>query len=215
VKNLNDSQILKTGTTTVGLVCKDCVILAADTRATAGSLIVNNDVDKVLEITPHMALTMAGNVSSIQMLVKYLKSELELRKIQLGRDSTVKETVTLLSTWVYGLIRKPAMMPEVAHLLFAGFDKHGFHLYDIFPDGSLTKEQNYVSSGSGSVYAYGVLENQYKSEMSQEDGIALAEKCIDAAIQRDVASGNGMNIFLINKDGARKIMSKRVNTHLQ
>lgn len=207
--------MLKTGTTTVGLVCKDCVVLAADTRATAGSLIVNNDVDKVLEVTSHMALTMAGNVSSIQMLVKYLKSELELRQIQLGRNSTVKEAATLLSTWVYGLIRRPTMMPEIAHLIFAGADKHGVHLYDIFPDGSLTKEKDYVSSGSGSVFAYGVLETHYKKDMSQDEGIKLAEKIIDAAIQRDTASGNGINIFVINADGVKKVLTKRVNTHFQ
>ena len=212
---MSDSHVLKTGTTTVGLVCKDCIVLAADTRATAGSLIVNNEVDKVLEVTPNMALTMAGNVSSIQMLVKYLRSELELRQIQLGRCSTVKEAATLLSTWVYGLIRRPTMMPEIAHLIFAGVDKHGVHLYDIFPDGSLTKEKDYVSSGSGSVFAYGVLETHYKKDMSKDEGIALAEKCIDAAIQRDTASGNGINIFAIDKDGVKKVLSKRVNTHFQ
>lgn len=212
---MNDSQILKTGTTTVGLVCKDCIVLAADTRATAGSLIVNNDIDKVLEVTSHMALTMAGNVSSIQMLVKYLRSELELRQIQLGRPSTVKEAATMLSTWVYGLIRRPAMMPEVAHLLFAGADKHGVHLYDIFPDGSLTKEKDYIASGSGSVFAYGVLETHYKKDMSEEEGIKLAEKVIDAAIQRDTASGNGVNIFVISSDGVKKALTKRVNTHFQ
>ena len=212
---MNDSQVLKTGTTTVGLVCKDCVVLAADTRATAGSMIVNNDVDKVLEVTKNMALTMSGNVSSIQMLVKYLKSELELRQIQLGRESTVKEAATLLSTWVYGLIRRPTMMPEIAHLLFAGVDKHGVHLYDIFPDGSLTKEKEYVTSGSGSVYAYGVLETHYKEGMTKDEGIALAEKVIDAAIQRDTASGNGVNVFVINGDGVKRVVSKRVNTHFQ
>lgn len=207
--------MLKTGTTTVGLVCKDCVILAADMRATAGSLIVNGDIDKVLPVTDNMALTMSGSVSSIQMLVKYLRSELELRTIQLGRDSTVKEAATLLSTWVYGLLRKPSMMPDVAHLLFAGFDKHGVHLYDIFPDGSLTKETNYVASGSGSVYAYGVLESQYKQGLSQQEGIELAEKVIDAAIQRDTASGNGINVFAIDANGVKKVLTKKVNTHLQ
>lgn len=210
-----DDKTLKTGTTTVGIVCKDAVVLAADMRATVGNLIADNSVDKVLSINDNMAVAISGSVASIQMLVKYMQSELKLLKIRTGREPTAKEGANLLRNWVYGLIRRPSMMRDIAHFIFAGQDKHGFHLYEIFPDGTLMHEEHYKAGGSGMVFALGVLESKFKPGMSRDEGIALAQECIDVAIQRDSASGNGVNIFVIDKDGARKVLTKKVNTHLQ
>ena len=209
------TDIKKTGTTTVGLVCKDCIVLAADMRMTVGHMIDQGNIDKVIKINDNLALTIAGNVSSIQVLIKYLQSEINLREIRTGRAVTTKEAANLLRNWVYGLIRSPTAMPEIAHFIMAGSDKHGNHLYDIFPDGSLLKLDSYKSSGSGSMFVYGVLESSYKENMSQEEGIKLAEKCIDVAIQKDSASGNGINVFVIDAKGVRKVLTKKVNTHLQ
>jgi len=205
---------MKTGTTTVGLVCKDCIILAADMRATAGYLIANKKTEKVVQITDKIAMTIAGSVSTIQMLEKYLKSELKLKHIRTGREATVKEAVNLMRNWVYTIIRQSYMM-DVSHFLMGGVDHHGLHLYDLFPDGSLTEIDDFISSGSGSVYVLGMLENNYKKDLSQEEGIKLAVDAIDAALQRDIASGNGVNVFVIDKEGARKVLTKEVNTHLQ
>jgi proteasome beta subunit len=210
-----DNKTLKTGTTTVGIVCKDSVILAADMRATVGNLIADTGIDKVLSINEDIAVAISGNVSSIQMLVKYMQSELKLLTIKTGRKPTAKEAANLLRNWVYGLIRRPSMMSEVAHFIFAGKDKHGTHLYEIFPDGTLLQEKDYKAGGSGMMYALGVLETRFKPGLSTQEGIELAEKCISAAIQRDSASGNGVNIFVIDKDGARKVLTKTVNTHFQ
>lgn len=207
--------IKKTGTTTLGLVCKDCVVLAADMRATVGHMIDQTDIDKVFKITDTLALTMAGNVASIQMLIKHLQSEIKLREIRSGRTTTVREAVNMLRNWVYGIIRQPSMMPEIAHFLFAGTDKHGTQLYDIFPDGSLMEISNFKSSGSGSVFAYGVLESQYKENMSEQEGIDLAVKAIDVAMRKDSGSGNGINVFVINKEGVRKVLTKKVNNNLE
>lgn len=206
---------LKTGTTTLGIVCKDCVILAADTRATAGNLIVDSVVDKVIPVADNMAVTTAGSVSTIQILMQYLKSELRMLKIRNNRDVTAHEAVNLLRNWVYSIIRQPTMVPGIAHFLFAGADNYGLHLYDIFPDGSLNKEDKFKSTGSGSTFAYGILENKFKENMSEEEGIKLATECIESAIQRDNASGNGINVFVITKSGVKKALSKRVNTRFQ
>ena len=64
---------MKTGTTTVGLVAKDCIVLAADKRATAGHFIAGKKVDKVLPVSDSMAVTTAGSVSDIQLLVKLIE----------------------------------------------------------------------------------------------------------------------------------------------
>lgn len=204
---------LKTGTTTVGIMCRDSVILAADKRATAGHFIADKKVDKVVKITDFMALTTAGSVSDLQLLVKYLKAELKLKEIRTGRLNMTKEAANLLAGMVYSNIRAYSMIPGVTHFLFAGFDRD-LHLYDLYPDGSLTDIDDFVSSGSGSVMAYGVLETLWKKDLSDAEGISLAVKCINAAIQRDSASGNGIDIFVINKNGATKVETRILDTKL-
>ncbi|MGE0792551.1 MAG: proteasome subunit beta [Candidatus Woesearchaeota archaeon] len=205
---------LKTGTTTLGLVCKDCIVLAADCRVTAGNLIVDSEFEKVFPVSESMAVTVAGSVSTVQMLVQYLKSELSMLKIRNNRKPTTHEAVNLLRNWVYSVIRQPTMIPGIAHFLFAGCDSYGVHLYDVAPDGSLNKDNKFKTTGSGSTFVYGVLENKYKEHMTEEEGIKLAIECVDAAIQRDNASGNGINVYVINKDGVKKAATKKVNTHL-
>ena len=126
---------MKTGTTTVAIVAKDCIILAADKRATAGNFIAGKKVDKILPVADKMALTTAGSVSDIQLMVKLIKAELSLRKLKNGRPNRVKEAANLVSGMVYNNIRKLTMIPGIVHFLFAGFDDTGAHLYDIYPDG--------------------------------------------------------------------------------
>ena len=205
---MNDVMV-KTGTTTVGLVCKDCVILAADKRATAGHLIVDKNIRKVVSINDNIAVTVAGSVSEVQLLVKYLRAELKLKEMKTGRAATVKEAVNLLGGMVYSSIR--SYVPGVAHFLVGG-KGNGIQLYDLFPDGSITEINEFVSSGSGSVIAYGVLEANYKKGLSQEEGMNLAVKAINAAIQRDSASGQGIDVVAITKDGVKDVFNKLVNT---
>lgn len=215
-KNMDDSY-MKTGTTTVGILCKDAVILAADKRATAGSMIVGKDMDKVIEINPYMALTTAGVVSDIQLIVKYLRAELKLKDIRTGRKTTTKEAANFLATTNYGNIRSNYGMGGICHFLFAGYDDaNGPQLYDIYPDGSLTpatKEQGFISSGSGSVFALGVLEDSWKKDMTPEQGIDLAIRAVNVALQRDSASGEGVDVVIIDKKGTRKVQ-KLLNTRL-
>jgi len=204
---------LNTGTTTVGLVCKDCIILAADKRATAGYMVVDRKTQKVHKITDKFALTIAGSVSEAQMLIKVIKAQLALKENQTNRKTTCKETANMLANLLYSSIRTPSMIQSITHFLFAGFDKE-ISLYDLYPDGSITKIDDFVSSGSGSVYALGVLENSYKKDLSQKEGVELIKKAINASLKRDIASGNGINIAVINKDGVEYLESEDVNTGL-
>ena len=212
---MDNSTTKKTGTTTVGLKSPDCVVLAADTRATVGNMIAAKEEQKVFSLTDNIAITIAGSVASIQMLLKQIRAQIKLRNIKTGREMTVKEVVNLLRNYVFGIIRTPSMIPDVAHLLVGGVDQHGVHLYDIFPDGTLSEIDSYISSGSGSVFAFGVLESKYKNDLSKDDTLKLAEECVDVAIQRDSASGNGADVFDVDKDGVKQAVKKRVNTHLQ
>ena len=212
---MDSENTLKTGTTTVGIKCKDAVILAADKRATAGHLIADKKAKKVHIVNNNMALTTAGTVSDIQLLTKLIKAELKLKSMRVGREANATEAANLLAGMVYGNIRKMSMIPGVSHFLFAGNDKKGLHLFDIFADGSLTEIDSFVSSGSGSVFAYGVLETLYKEDMNTEEAVQLAVKSVNAALQRDSASGNGIDVIKITKDGVEVVMSKDVSVSLE
>ncbi|MFH1399797.1 MAG: proteasome subunit beta [Candidatus Woesearchaeota archaeon] len=209
-----EKEMLKTGTTTVGLLCQDGIVLAADKRATSGYLVVDKNSEKIHQITENMALTTAGVVSDIQLLMKIIKAELKLRKIRNGREQNIKESVNLLAGIVYGNIRKMSMIPGLSHFIVGGKDKFGFHLYDLFPDGSLTLSQDYIASGSGSVMAYGVLETLYKKDMTVKQGVELAVKAINAALQRDVATGEGVKVVTITKEGINTVVNKELKVQL-
>ena len=201
---------LKTGTTTVGIVCKDGVVLAADKRATAGHMIVDKRADKVHVISDDFAVTIAGNVSDAQLTIKLIRAELKLKEVRTYKKPSAKEAANLLGGILYSSIRRPSMMPGIAHFLLGGKDVHGLHLYDLFPDGSITRITDFISSGSGSVFAYGVLETQYKKDMSTDEAVALAVKSVNTALQRDSASGNGIDVIVINEKEIKRVLHKEV-----
>jgi len=211
---MKENEVLNTGTTTIGLVCKDCVVLAADKRATAGNFIAHKKVEKILPINERMALTTAGVVSDIQLLVKLIKAELKLKSIRVGREPTVKEAANLLTNIIYSNVRKLSMIPGITHFLLGGFDKE-LRLYDLYADGSITEIDDFVASGSGSVIAYGVLEANYKPDLSESEGVELAIKAVNAAMQRDSASGEGIDVYVINKSGVRRVAYKKVKTRAE
>ena len=206
----NEKKYLK-GTTTVGIQCKDGVVLGADMRATAGNLVVNKETDKVINITEDIVVTMAGTVSDAQLLCKYLKAELSLMKIRNQHNVTVREAANLMASFVYSNIRKMSMIPGVSHFIMGGKDATGYYLYDIFADGSLTEEKKYVTSGSGSVFALGVMETMYKPGMSVDEGVELVTKALNAALQRDTYTGNGINVITITKKGVKREIHKLID----
>ena len=212
---MTEENIMKTGTTTVGMVCKDGIVLCADKKVTAGYLIAHKKFEKVIKINDYIALTVAGSVSDVQQLVKLIRAELKIKDVRTRRSSTVKEAANLLSMFVYGNIRKLSMIPGIAHFIIAGKDDYGFHMYDISPDGSIVSIDDFVSSGSGSVMAYGVLETLYKKDMSIDDAVKIGAKAINAAIQRDIASGNGIDIVTVTKEGIKNIMSKTIDVKIE
>ena len=206
--------MLKTGTTTVGIVCKDGIILAADKRATAGHMIVDKRADKVHVISDDFAVTIAGNVSDAQLTIKLIRAELKLKEVRTYKKPSAKEAANLLGGILFSSIRRPSMLPGIAHFLLGGKDIHGLHLYDLFPDGSITRITDFISSGSGSVFAYGVLETQYKKDMTTDEAVALAVKAVNTALQRDSASGNGIDVIVINEKEIKRVMHKEITYSL-
>lgn len=213
---MNTEENVKKGTTTVGIVCKEGVVLAADKRAVLGySIIANKKVDKVFKISDNMAITMAGTVSDAQLITKLIKAELNLKRIRTNRESGVKESANLLGTIVYHNIRKFSPILGITGFILGGKDKGGFYLYDIGADGSVLEHDDYISDGSGMVYALGVLDTLYEADLSLAEGIKLGVRAVNAAMQRDTATGEGIDVFTITKEGVKKVMTKRVNTKIE
>ena len=213
MENVND--YVRHGTTTVGIVCKDGIVLAADKRATfAGRIVANKSVDKIVQISDNLVFTTAGSVSDVQLITKLIKAELTLLKIRSGREVGVKTTANLLGAIVYQNIRKFSPIPGITGFLLGGKDETGFYLYELGPDGSVFEHKNYASDGSGMVMAWGVLDTLYKDGITIQDGIKLGVKAVNAAMQRDAATGEAIDVFTITKDGVKKAFSKKLETNI-
>jgi len=208
--NLKDN-IMKTGTTTIGIVCSDGIILAADRRATAGYMIADPRANKIHKLTKNIAMTIAGSVSDAQLIIKIIKANIKLATLNSRRDIFLEEVANLLSGVVYGKIRELSTIESISQFVLGGKDKQGFHLFDIYPDGSLTKIPDFISSGSGSVMAFGVLETMYEKGINVKQGTELAIKALKAALKRDIATGNGIQVMAITNEGIKTVYDKIID----
>ena len=189
-----DIRKLLKGTTTVGLVTKDAVILAADKRATAGYYIAHKRVRKILRVDDRIAITTAGLVADAQMLVSRIQNEIKYYKLTLGRPISVKTVASILSL----ILHSSRYSPYIVQLLVGGYDTAP-RLYMLEFFGAITEEK-YTATGSGSPIAIGVIEGEYNPEMSVEDAVQLAVKAVKSAMSRDSASGEGVDVVVITKD---------------
>ncbi len=200
---MDGTQQLKTGTTTVGIVCKDGVVMGADMRATMGHLISHKETQKLFKIDDHMALTIAGLVGDAQVLARWLTAEVELYKVKRGTEMSVKAASTLMSN----IMNQRKFAPFYVQLLIGGVDLEGPSIYSLDSAGGSIPDK-FVTTGSGSVFVYGVLEDHYKDDMTMDQGIDLVVRGITAAMKRDSASGDGMNVCAITKKGGYNHLTK-------
>lgn len=196
---------LKTGTTTLGIVCKDGIVMAADNRATAGGVVVMSKTEKkVFPVNDYLLIAGCGSAAEIQKIPKYLSAELKLKELRSKTRPSVKQSAGLLS----GIM---ASAGNSAYLL-AGFNEDGTtELFSIDPAGHIATVEDYDASwGSGMSYVLGYLERQYKKNITIKEGIELAKESIKSSTQRDTASGNGLDIYTITKEGIKKVVSQEI-----
>jgi len=183
------------GTTTVGIKTRDGVVLAADRRASLGNMVLSENVTKVFQIDEHLALAGAGSVGDILSLVRLLRAEAKLYRARVGKEMSVRALATLTSNVLHG----SRFMPYFAWFIIAGYDeKPG--LYSMDMAGGVT-EDNFTAAGSGMEFALSILEENYRDDISLEEGINLALKAIKAATKRDVFTGGGVTLVTVTKDG--------------
>jgi len=213
---MNTEELLhKTGTTNVGIVFKEGIVLAADRKMTLGGMIVSSKkFEKVVMINEDLAMTVAGLVSDVQLITKIIRAQVKLDELRRGKKIKTTEAVSLLSNLVYNNSRKFSAIPGVTGFLVGGRDKEGFYLYELGMDGSLTKFDDYTTTGSGMLFATGVLEANFKEDLNLDEAIKLAVKAVNAAIQRDTGSGSGIDVLAITKDGVKKVFAKQIDSRI-
>jgi len=191
------------GTTTIGVVCKDGVILASDTRVSMGYYVAHKHGKKVYKIDDHLAMTIAGTVADAQRIVDILTANAQLYKISNGRPISVNSA----ARYVANLLFSNRYVPLETEALIAGMDDSGPHIYRLDPFGTLTEEKC-VSTGSGSPVAYGVLEDKYKDGVAVEELLPTVIKAVDVAMKRNAATGDSFNISIIDRKGYRELTDK-------
>ena len=207
-----NKSILKSGTSLVGIVCKDGVVLGADRRVTAGTLVVDKNCQKILAVNDYILAAFTGGVADAQLTKKMLAAELRLKELATKIRPTIKEAAHLLSLITYRSIRAPTMLPNIVGTLIAGIDENGnIELYTIEPAGGIYPVKEYDANfSSGMPYILGLLERQYKKDILVKEGIELAKEALKSSTQRDVGSGNGIDVFAITKDGIKHAVSEGI-----
>ncbi|GBF08755.1 proteasome subunit beta 2 [Aeropyrum pernix] len=190
-----DERVVRSGTTTVGLIASDHVILAADKRATAGFLIASRRVKKIVMLSNYVAMTVSGLVADAQILSDVLREEIRLYEMTNKVKPSVKSVATLLSNILFS----SKFFPYIVQLIVGGYDTQP-RLYTLDLFGSIT-EDKYTATGSGSPIAYGVLEERYREDLSVEEAIKVATTAIRSAVLRDAASGDGADVVVIGPQG--------------
>ena len=192
------------GTTTVGIKAKDGVVLCADMRASAGYFIANNNTMKIQKIDEHAGMTMAGGVADAQNITDILRYHANIHRIQKQEPIPIK-SLTRLSSLIFHQNRG---YPFIADILVGGYDKAGPALFNIDMFGSV-EEKTYVTTGSGSPVAYGLLEEEYHKDLTVEEAKVIALRAVKAAITRNIGTGDGINVAIIDKDGFRLLTKEQ------
>lgn len=192
------------GTTTVGIKAKDGVVLCADMRASAGYFIANNNTMKIQKIDEHAGMTMAGGVADAQNITDILRYHANVHRIQKQEPISIKSLTRLTSL----IFHQNRGYPFIADILVGGYDSTGPVLYNIDMFGSV-EEKIFVTTGSGSPVAYGLLEEEYHDNLTVEDAKVIALRAVKAAITRNIGTGDGINVALIDKNGYRLLTKEQ------
>jgi len=204
---MDNDKYLK-GTTTVGVVCTDGIVLASEQRATMGHFIASKTAKKVYQIDDLVGMTTAGSVGDAQQLVRLVSVESQLYKMRRNESMTIKGIATLMSNF----LNANRYYPMMVQLVIGGVDKNGPAIYSLDPMGGSIEETRISATGSGSPMAYGVLEDQYKEDMAVKEGLDLAIRAIHNAMKRDSASGENIDVVVITKEAFKRLDPEEVKS---
>jgi proteasome beta subunit len=187
-------------TTTIGVVCRDGVLMTTDTRATMGSFVAHKHAKKVYMIDHHIGMTIAGVVGDAQAIVEMLKVNAALYRLDMARPIPIQSAARMASNILF----QARYYPLGVQALIGGVDSTGGHIFALDPLGSMMEEK-FVSTGSGSPVAYGVLESEWHDDMTVKDSTPVLVRAISSAMKRDSASGDSFDVVTITRDGYREL----------
>lgn len=206
---MTETQQLKTGTTTVGIICRDGVVLAAEKKATMGYTVDSKVSRKVYQLDDHIGMTIAGSVGDAMAIIRLMRAQLKLYKLERG-PITVKGAAALLENILQG----NKFYPYMNMFILGGFDANGAQIWSLDPVGGGSNLDKYYSTGSGSPFAYGALEAEYSENMTVAEGAPLAIRVIKVAIERDIGSGGrGFTVAIITKDGYKELTEAEIKAY--
>jgi 20S proteasome subunit beta 2 len=189
-------QATKTGTTIVGIVYKDGVVLGADTRATGGTEVADKNCEKIHYLAPNIFCCGAGTAADTEKTTELISSQLDLLRMNTGgSQSRVVTACTMLKRMLYRYQGQVS-----AALVLGGCDVNGPHVYQIYPHGS-TGKLPYTTMGSGSLAAMSVFETGWADDMTEEEAVELVKRSILAGIFNDLGSGSNVDTCVIRTDG--------------
>lgn len=189
------------GATAVGIACREGVVLATDRRATYGTFIASKRIKKTFPVAVNVGMACAGLPSDFQRLTKYVKANAELYMLELGLDKIkVKTCARLLSNILFG---RRFLYPFITEIIIGGVDVEGSQIYTLDIVGSVILEK-YAAVGSGAELAMGIMEKEYKDDMKIDECEELAVKAVKSAISRDILTGDGVDLLIIDQKGFRE-----------
>ncbi|KAJ3414217.1 proteasome core particle subunit beta 2 [Chytridiales sp. JEL 0842] len=202
-KGMKPPKATKTGTTIVGCIYKDGLVLGADTRATEGPIVADKNCEKIHYLAPNMYCCGAGTAADTEFTTALISSKLELHTLSTGRQARVSTAMTMLKQMLF---RYQGHIG--AALVLGGFDVNGPQLYTIYPHGS-TDKLPYVTMGSGSLNAMAIFESKWKKDMSRDEAVELVKDAIESGIFNDLGSGSNVDVCVIKKDSVEYLRNYR------
>jgi len=199
------------GTTTVGLVFRDGVVIAADKRASAGTFIASKKAQKIHPITDKIVFTISGLVADAQILVKWIRNYIRRISIERDRPPLVREVASVTSVLLHTNFR--SLLPFLVHFIIGGIDQLGPHIFFLDHTGA-AHEDKFMATGSGSPVAYGVLEANYREGIDEDEAVKLALRALRSAIRRDTATGDGIDLVVVKGDGLRFFKPEEIDRYL-
>ena len=204
-------QELKTGTTTVGIITKNAIVLAADRQATLGHLGYDLEAKKLYGITDKIAVTNAGSVGDSLTIIRFLRSRAKLYETERETPITPKALTTFLSN----VLNSNRYFPYSVQFIIGGIAEEP-QLFEITPYGGVLDRKEYATSGSGTQLALAILDQNYEKDMTEDEGVRLAVKAIVTSKKRDIyTGGRAISVMVIDSRGVRELAESEVRKFIQ
>lgn len=201
-------HMLKTGTTTLGIVTQEGIVLAADKKATYGGhggvAYIAGKMGKIKEFNENIILTIAGTATFALKAIQIAKAQIKIKDLREKKKSPIKEIANLFSIMALQSLESGGAIG----FLMAGKENGKAIFYRIGADGILEKIEDYHIDGSGMTHVNAILDTEYKKNISLKEGIALAKRCIIGSSGRDPASGIGYEIWTVTPEKIEKVEDK-------